>query len=52
MAVIINAYRQILLGGTAPNITSLLIALFISMLTLLVGFTIFKKLEGKFADYV
>lgn len=52
MAVIVNAYRQVLLGGSGPNLGSLSLALFLSIFTFLFGFYIFKKLEGKFADYV
>lgn len=52
MAVIINAYRQVLLGGSGPNLVSLAIGLAVSLLTLLIGHFIFKKLEGKFADLV
>lgn len=52
MAVIINAYRQVLLGGAGPNLTSLGIALLLSLLLWLVGHRIFKKLEGQFADLV
>ncbi|NMB57354.1 ABC transporter permease [Candidatus Beckwithbacteria bacterium] len=52
MAVIVNAYRQILLGKSEPNLGSLSIALFISIFIFIFGFFIFKKLEGKFADYV
>lgn len=52
LAVIINAYRQVVLGGAAPNLQSLAIALAVSLLTLLIGFRLFKKLEGVFADVV
>lgn len=52
MAVIINAYRQVLLGGLGPNLNSLGIALLMSVVIFIFGFYIFKKLEGKFADYV
>lgn len=52
MAVIINAYRQVILSGKAPNISSLSVALFTSIIIFIIGFAIFKKLEGKFADYV
>ena len=52
MSVIINAYRQTILGGGAPNFTSLTIAFFMSVFILFIGFYIFKKSEGQFADYV
>lgn len=52
MAVIVNAYRQVLLSGSGPNLYSLTIAGLISILVFMSGFIIFKKLEGEFADYV
>jgi len=50
MAVLINAYRQVILAGGAPNLSSLALALLISLGVVLVGYKIFKKLEGVFAD--
>ena len=52
MSVIINAYRQTILGGGSPNFSSLFIALIMSLFVLMLGFYVFKKNEGKFADYV
>jgi lipopolysaccharide transport system permease protein len=52
MAVIINAYRQVILAGSSPNFLSLGIALFLSFLLLIISYKIFKKLEGIFADVV
>ena len=52
MAVFINAYRQVILGGGVPNFLSLGIGLFVSILLTLIGYSIFKKLEGQFADVV
>lgn len=52
MAVIINAYRQVMLSGSGPNLNSLGLALAISVGTFLIGFLVFKKFEGEFADYV
>ena len=52
MAVIINAYRQVILGGGAPKYTSLLIALLVSYLTLRIGFIYFKDREKIFADNI
>lgn len=52
MAVIINAYRQVILGAGPPNFTSLSIALILSLILYLVSIKIFKKLEGVFADVV
>ncbi len=52
MSVIINAYRQAILSGKVPNLASLLVAIFISILTLFLGFLYFKKQEKTFADNV
>lgn len=52
MAVIINAYRQVILAGAEPNFTSLAIALALSLGLLVFAFKVFKKLEGIFADVV
>lgn len=52
MAVIINAYRQTILGGGMPNLVSLGIALAVSLVITLIGIKIFRKLEGVFADVV
>lgn len=52
MSVIINAYRQTVLGGGAPNLNSLGIAAVTSILFYLIAYLIFKKSEGEFADYV
>lgn len=52
MAVIINAYRQVILGGGAPRYTSLLVGLAVSLITLLVGFSYFKSREKIFADNI
>ena len=52
MAVFVNAYRQVLLGGGHPNFSSLAIGLVFSLVLLAVGQWIFKRLEGQFADVV
>ena|SRR3989338_4186661 len=52
MSVIVNAYRQVILGGGSPNLQSLSIALVMSLAIFVVGFYFFKRMEGKFADYV
>lgn len=52
MSVLINAYRQSILGGTAPNLPHLGIAAGVSGITFLVGYIIFKKLEPIFADVI
>jgi ABC-type polysaccharide/polyol phosphate export permease len=52
MAVIINAYRQTILGGGMPNLTSLGIGLLVSIIVTFIGIRIFRRLEGVFADVV
>ena len=52
MAVIINAYRQVILGGGMPNLRSLGIALGLSIFLFILGYRFFKKFEGLFADIV
>jgi len=52
MAVIINAYRQTILGNGTPNYTSLLIALVLSFVVLLLGLSYFKSREKLFADNI
>lgn len=52
MAVLINAYRKVLLGQGMPNLTSLSIATLLSIVILIFGYSLFKKLEGIFADIV
>jgi ABC-type polysaccharide/polyol phosphate export permease len=52
MAVIVNAYRQVLLSGKDPNLNSLGIAAVVSLVVFSLGFALFKKMEGEFADYV
>jgi len=52
MAVIINAYRQVILGGGSPKYSSLIIATVFSIITLLIGFSYFKSREKIFADNI
>lgn len=52
MSVIINAYRQVVLGGGEPNYTSLFIALALSLLVFLLGHLYFKSRERIFADNI
>lgn len=52
MSVIINAYRQVILGGKAPNLENLGITALTSIIFFIISFLLFKKAEGKFADYV
>lgn len=52
MAVLINAYRQIMLSGGMPNLRSLAIAAIVSIIFCVIARSVFKKLEGVFADVV
>ncbi len=52
MAVIINAYRQVILARGTPNLQSLGIALGVSLVLLAITYKFFKKAEGVFADIV
>jgi lipopolysaccharide transport system permease protein len=52
MSVIINAYRQVILGGGEPKYTSIGIALIVSLITLFIGFKYFKSREKIFADNI
>jgi len=52
MAVIINAYRQVILGGGVPKYSSIIIALVVSIFTLIIGFKYFKSREKIFADNI
>lgn len=50
MAHIINAYRSIFYYHTAPDWKSLGIMLIISLITVVIGYIIFQKLQKRFAE--
>jgi len=52
LAVIVNAYRQTVLGGGSPNYQSLAIGLVVSLITLNIGYKYFKSREKIFADNI
>lgn len=52
LSVIVNAYRQTVLGGGAPNYLSLFIATLLSLITLVLGLAYFKQKEKIFADNI
>lgn len=52
MAIIINAYRQVILGGGIPKYSSLIIATVVSFIFLLIGLKYFKSREKIFADNI
>jgi len=51
-SVLVNAYRQTILGQQSPNLTSLTIAFFSSFFLLLLGLKFFKQQEKTFADNI
>ncbi|OGK56344.1 hypothetical protein A3J15_03225 [Candidatus Roizmanbacteria bacterium RIFCSPLOWO2_02_FULL_38_10] len=52
MSVFINAYREVILSQGQINWGSLGIGLLLAVVVYVVSFTIFKKMEGTFADVV
>lgn len=52
MSVIVNAYRQSILAGSMPKVSSILIAFIVSFVTLLICLRYFKKKEKIFADII
>lgn len=52
LAVIVNAYREVILNGHPPNFLSLSLAFLLALITCILGFKFFKKFEGQFADSV
>lgn len=52
MSVFINAYRQVLLGGHSPKWESLTIGIIISIVTFIISYSVFKKVEREFADII
>ena len=52
MSVIVNAYRQVILGGGVPKYSSLIVATLVSFVVLLIGLSYFKSREKIFADNI
>jgi ABC-type polysaccharide/polyol phosphate export permease len=52
MSVLINAQRRTIFGGGDLNLNSIIIAVLLSLFIFYLGYIIFKKLEGLFADVV
>lgn len=50
IAVFITAYRAVILEGTSPNFMDLGLSLMISVFMYCIAITVFKKLDGRFAD--
>lgn len=52
MVVLINSYRQVLFENSSPHWESVGISFIISLLVYFLGISVFKKLEGRFADVI
>jgi lipopolysaccharide transport system permease protein len=52
MAGIVDGYRRSLVMGQEPRMSALLLATLISFLLLLLGYTLFKRVEPFFADLI
>jgi ABC-type polysaccharide/polyol phosphate export permease len=51
-ALIINAYRRVILLDDSPDMARLMLGLGISVGTFVIGYVLFKKLESGFADHI
>lgn len=51
-ALFIDAYRRVILYGQIPSLEKTLVGLGVSVLTFLVGYYLFKKMEPHFADRI
>ncbi len=51
-ALFINAYRRVVLEGVSPGTDRLLLGLGVALLTLLIGYYLFKRMEPRFADRI
>jgi ABC-type polysaccharide/polyol phosphate export permease len=51
-AVFIDAYRRTMLQGQDPDVSKVLLGLLVSVVTLLIGYYLFKKMEKGFADSI
>lgn len=52
MAAIIQAFREILLHGTVPDMWALALAGIVSFILTVIGYVFFKRLEKTFADVI
>ena len=52
MAGLVDAYRALILRGQLPNPNSLAVVLFFSILAFVIGYAMFKKMQGAFADVI
>jgi len=51
-AIFINAYRRVILTDDGPGLDRLLLGLVIAVVTFVVGYYLFKKMEPSFADHI
>lgn len=51
-ALFINAYRRVILYGENPELSRVLVGAAIAVITFLVGYWLFKKMEAGFADSI
>jgi lipopolysaccharide transport system permease protein len=51
-SLMINAYRRVMLEGVGPGLDRLLLGLGIALVTFLVGYYLFKRMEPGFADRI
>lgn len=51
-SLFINAYRRVLLQGESPGLDRVLAGLAIALVTFLIGYYLFKKMEPGFADRI
>ena len=52
LALVVNAYRRVLLEGTSLGIERFLVGMGAAILTFLVGYFLFKRMEAGFADRI
>jgi len=51
-ALLINAYRRVLLEDIGPGLDRLLIGLVVALVTFVIGYYLFKRMEPNFADRI
>ncbi len=51
-SLFINAYRRVVLQGVSPGGDRLLLGLGVALLTFLIGYYLFKRMEPRFADRI
>jgi len=52
MAVLLNGYREVLFFNRLPDLGQVGLALAVSLVVLIIGYSIFKKVEARFADII